>query len=112
MEKETMVATIIVAFCLSTFLSLYFYWLARHKERMALIERGMDLSDFYNNKLKGSNWLKVGVVVVASAIGLLIVGIISESKVEIHSDAIPVAIIGIFGGAGMIVANYLDKRPS
>lgn len=109
MQKEFMVALICVSFFVMIFLSLYFYLQARNKERMALIEAGQDLSQFYNKRNRNiSIWLRVGIFAVGMGIGFLIIGLMKEFGLSINGQ-LKTAIIVIAGGLAMIIANYMDK---
>ncbi|MEN5375887.1 DUF6249 domain-containing protein [Sphingobacterium kitahiroshimense] len=109
MEKETMVAIMFVSLFGTIFFTLYYYFQARNKERMALIEAGLDLSQFYKKQVRISQWLRLGVFVVGIGVGLFIVGLISQYQTENIVGVLKVSIIVLCGGIAMIVANYVDK---
>lgn len=109
METELMVVLICISFFVTIFLSLYFYLMGRNKERMALIEAGQDLSQFYKKRNRNiSIWLRVGIFAMGMGIGFLIIGLMKEFGLFINGQ-LKTAIIVIFGGLAMIIANYVDK---
>ncbi len=59
-------------------LSLYFYFKARNRERMALIDKGGDLSKFFK-KSGDHSILKFGMFLMGIAIGLLVAYLLTEA---------------------------------
>ena len=88
---------LIVLVLLTIFGIVYIYVTSKTKERMALIEKGMD-----PNLAKSDFWIQVGVIAAGAALGLIV------------SDLIPggygplVAIL--FAGAGLVIYNILCKK--
>ena len=109
MEDQTVVAITVVSLFGTIFFTLYYYFQARNKERMALIEAGLDLSQFYKKQVQISHWLRLGVFAVGIGLGLLIVGLISPYLVERIDGVLKVSIVILCGGIAMIIANYVDK---
>ncbi|MCK5535614.1 MAG: hypothetical protein KAI79_02240 [Bacteroidales bacterium] len=89
-----------------------YYWIkARNKERLALIEKGADVSEIYkprNNKNAAFKW---GVVIIGIAIGLLI-GSALESYTSFEGGVAYSSMVLMFGGAGLLLANFIkfDKE--
>lgn len=87
---------LIVLILLTIFGIVYIYVTSKTKERMALIEKGMD-----PNLAKSDFWIQVGIIAAGSALGLIV------------SDMIPggygplVAIL--FAGAGLVIYNIFRK---
>lgn len=86
-------------------LSIYYSVKARNKERMALIEKGVDVSELYKKRETNHGFLKFGLVLMGIGIGLLFGVFLSQF------NAIPPVVayfagILFFGGAGVIFANY------
>jgi hypothetical protein len=88
---------LIVLILLTIFGIVYIYVTSKTKERMALIEKGMD-----PNLAKSDFWIQVGIIAAGSALGLIV------------SDLIPgkygplVAIL--FAGTGLVIYNIFRKR--
>jgi hypothetical protein len=88
---------------------------ARHKEKMAMIEKGADPALFKSQQLKFSryNTFKYGLLLVGLAIGIVVGGIMDEINMVVEEAAYFSAIL-FFGGLALIVAfllrNKLDKE--
>lgn len=86
---------------------MYFILQAREKERLKLIEKGYDLSKLQNPKSAGSHWLRYGITVCAVAFGILVARILDQVGLE-FSDPVLFAIL--FGGLGMVLAWWVDRK--
>jgi hypothetical protein len=91
------------------FLAWFFIRRARFKERMLLIDRGIDIKDF---NLKRDNplqfpWLKTGITLVGLSLGYFFVSIL---QIYLNIGAIHFyAIILLFAGLSMIIANFVGN---
>lgn len=74
----------------------YLYITAKNKERMALIEKGMN-----PNLARGDFWIQVGIMVGGIAAGLMFGDIV-------HSNFGPLFAL-LFAGAGLVVYNIIRK---
>ncbi|MCC5904889.1 MAG: hypothetical protein JJU13_01665 [Balneolaceae bacterium] len=100
-----------LAFLTAAFLAWYFTHKTREKERLIMLEKGMELPHSSENKKNfgfSFPWLKTGVLLVSLSIGLLI-GLILEEHVGQYWGAPPLFLV-LFGGVGMIIAHFLDKK--
>lgn len=101
---------IFLAFLTAGFLAWYFTHQAREKERLMLIEKGIEVPD----KESGFSftfrfpWLKLGILITAISAGIL-TGIVVETLVDFRGEIIPVLML-FFGGIGMIIAHYAGKK--
>ena len=84
---------------LTIFGIFYLYISAKNKERLALIEKGMD-----PNLAKGDFWLQVGIIAGGAALGLIVSGIISST----YGPLIAI----FFAGAGLVIYNIFRRRRS
>jgi hypothetical protein len=94
-------------------LSWIFYLKARNRERLALIEKGVDAPDAF--KQANFPWLKIGIVIISISLGVLLVvlAVILFPDAPVIRDAIffLMIIMGLlFGGIGMIIAHKVDKK--
>jgi hypothetical protein len=95
--SPTFFVLLIVLILLTIFGIVYIYITSRTKERLALIEKGMD-----PNLAKSDFWIQVGIIGGGAALGL------------IAGDVIPgkygplVAIL--FAGAGLVTYNIIRKN--
>ena len=87
---------LIVLALITVFGIVYIYVSAKNKERLALIEKGMD-----PNLASSDFWLQVGIIAGGSAFDLILDGILSTGYGPLM--AIFVA------GAGLVIYNILRK---
>lgn len=107
-ELMGMLTGIIISlgFFAAIILSIFFLVKTRNKERMAIIEKGGDLSELYRKKRSGHGFFKVGMVVVGLALGLILAGFIENAHI-LPEGLSYFAMILLGGGSGIILANYL-----
>ena len=98
-----------LGFFAAVILAIYYNVRARNKERMALIEKGVDISEIYKKKENPHGFFKFGVIVIGIGFGLVF-GVVF-SKVGILPDVVSYfSMILVFGGAGVLLANYLVAK--
>lgn len=88
---------LIVLALLTIFGIVYIYISSKSKERLALIEKGMD-----PNLASSDFWLQVGIIGGGAALGLITAGIFNSSYGPL------VAIF--FAGTGLVVYNIMRKN--
>ncbi|MCK4343933.1 MAG: hypothetical protein KAX05_01510 [Bacteroidales bacterium] len=101
-----------ISFFAALVLAWYFYLKARNKERMALIEKGVDVSEFYTKSdLKFRfPWLKIGIIVTGISIGFALgLFIIADPKFQFEGGPVILATSFFFGGISIIIAYFVDK---
>ena len=88
-------------------LSLVWYFIrrAKFKEKILLIEKGIDIKDL---NLNGDNkitfpWLRIGIIITGTALGALFVGL-TNLKSSVHE-----AIILLFTGVSVILAYFIGR---
>jgi hypothetical protein len=87
----------IILILLTIFGIFYLYINSKSKERLALIEKGMD-----PNLAKGDFWIQVGIIGGGAALGLIVAGIISST----YGPLIAI----FFAGAGLVIYNIFRKN--
>jgi hypothetical protein len=110
------VAVTFIALFATVFGIMYVFYTTRHKERLALIEKGADASLFNTGK-EGSgklfNWskftLKIGMLAMGIAIGIIAGAILSNVGV-LDEDAMYGAMIFFFGGLSLVLFYVIDRR--
>ncbi|MFD0794713.1 DUF6249 domain-containing protein [Mucilaginibacter litoreus] len=111
MENIQIFGLLALACCFFIFMAWYFSHKARHRERLLMIGKGMDPDA---NARGGTGTqkalLKLGIVVIGLSIGIAIIGILVQLNALGRSGAIPTSILGLCGGAGLIVANRLTQK--
>lgn len=86
----------------------YVYYKTRHQERMALIEKGANASLFeFNNGTKNLT-LKIGLLLIGLALGILIGSFIDEYTVL--DEQAYFSMIFLFGGIGLLVSDFVEKK--
>ena len=98
-------------FIICIFLVWYFVHRAKHKEKILMLEKGIDpQSSTYQRKGFLFPWFKIGIVIMGLSVGLIIISIlISLKSLEGGGNTLPLAILGICGGGSMVLANRLDN---
>lgn len=97
-----------LGFFLSLFAILYVYWSTRSKERLALIEKGVDAQIFKSTPSKYT-LLKWGIVFIGAAVGVIAgygLSLIMNQHVAYF------AMIFLFGGIGLIAAYLITRKLS
>lgn len=107
MDPVTITITVFSVFLTMT-LFAFLVWFNIHRskerERLMLLEKGIDFSDWPERSSFRFNWLKMGCLVTSATIGLIL-GVFFE---DFFSDA-PTIGMFLFGGIGLIIAHYVDK---
>lgn len=104
-QSATFVLFGILMICL--FISGIFYFKAKHKEKLLLIEKG--LADNPIPKRSENSLQKIGIIIIAISIGIILVTILHRLPWHVP-EGVEVAVVGIMGGLGMIYANRIDKK--
>lgn len=95
-----------IGFFLALFAILYVYWTTRTKERLALVEKGMD-AGIFKGECSQYALLKWGIFLIALAVGVL--GGFAFSRV-INEVVAFFTMILLCGGVGLIVAFWVTKN--
>lgn len=82
------------------------------RERMAMIERGMDPRS-YKPQSAPYQYLKWGLLLIGAGFGLFLAFVFDHSwfsDVNDGIEAVYFALIAIFGGAGLFVSYLIEKK--
>lgn len=81
------------------------------REKMAMIERGMDPRAYKGQAAPFGN-LKWGLLLIGSGIGLFIAYLLDESvfKNSDDTEALYFALIAIFGGIGLFISYFVERK--
>ena len=108
-----MEAVVFMFFLAGVFFTWFFIHRARTKERMLLIEKGIDLSTLPKSGQFKVNfrfpWLKIGIIISCISLGCLIGVMYMHNYKQEIGEMLPPTFMFLFGGIGMILAHYLDK---
>lgn len=97
-----------IGFFLAIFAILYVYWTTRTKERLALVEKGMDAGIFKGEASKYA-LLKWGIFLIALSVGVITGFALSN---VINEVAAFFTMILFSGGVGLIVAHIVTEKLS
>ena len=93
-----------------SFVPIIIYLSNRHKERKALIEKGMDLSIFEGEKkCNVLTNLKYGILSVGLAVGILF-GNILDGYTHMSDEVAYFSMIFLFGGISLLIFYVLAKK--
>lgn len=109
MDEVIVLELLALLFGICTFLAWFFTHKARHQERMLMIEKGMNPYEGSNKEGRLKLFVtKLGILIVGLSIGLAVIAVLVEFDSLGRSNAIPLSILGICGGAALVVANRLS----
>jgi len=87
------------------------YLSMRKKERMAMLDRGVDASVFLTHQKKGSVSLKYGILLIGIALGILLGKLLATTEAFFDAEeAAYFAMIFLFGGASLVTYYFLEKK--
>jgi hypothetical protein len=96
-----------IGFFLALFAILYVFWTTRTKERLALVEKGIDANIFKKDPVgKRLDLVKWGIFMIALAIGVVTGFLLSNAINEVVAFF---TMILLFGGLGLIVAYFVTN---
>lgn len=88
---------------------LYVLLMARHRERMSLMERGLSPAEFSNKKGVLSATLRYGLLCIGIAIGILM-GNFASNIFDIRPQGAFLAMIFLWGGISLIVSFLIERK--
>tara|TARA_R110002073_G_scaffold57778_4_gene146625 strand:+ start:16914 stop:17249 length:336 start_codon:yes stop_codon:yes gene_type:complete len=98
-----------LAFFAAIFGIFYLYITARNKERLSMIEKGADASMFTSKRNFYAMTLKVGMLLVGIALGILIGSLIDEYT-NLPEEVGYFSMIFLFGGIALITNALMEKK--
>ncbi len=103
-----------LGFFAAIILSFYFYLRFRNKEKMALIEKGVDVSEIYRNRENSARftWLKGGILAISIGLGVLVTFLyltLQDRNNYENAQLVLIFSLLIFGGLGILLGNILEK---
>lgn len=101
-------ALISVAGFAGIFGMVYVFLMTRYKERIAMIERGVDASIFVDQNKSISPTLKFGMLFVGVALGIII-GEVLHEYYDMSKGPSFLSMIFLFGGLSLIL-NFIIER--
>lgn len=105
---------IIVVLCIfgALFGIAYLHYSTRNKERLALIEKGMDAGIFKQSKETAPIWkvLILNIALLLMGIGLGILIALSLQEAVGYNDALYPGIIFLMAGTGLLTGFFLTRK--
>ena len=107
-----------LGFFTAIILSFYFYLRFRNKERMALIEKGVDVTEIFKSRDFSFKfpWLRLGMLVLGIGSGafvgylfIVLAPIIFTGDNHEYEQFILIFSLLIFGGLGIIIGNFIER---
>ena len=99
-----------IAFFLTIFAILYVYYTTRSRERLALVEKGVDANVFKMDPNESRlNLVKWGIFMIALSVGVIsgfLLGNVINGVVAFFTTIL------LFGGLGLIVAYFIINKMS
>jgi hypothetical protein len=81
----------------------------RKKERLMLIQAGLDPATFDKSEKTTLSTVKLGMLLVAVGLGILIANIIVRFGV-MDRDATVFSLVFLFGGISLLISYFLEKK--
>lgn len=106
MYEEVLIPLIVFACIFGVF---YVFVTTRNKERMAMIEKGVDATMFVSKRNYQGYTLKFGMLSVGVAIGLLVGSIIAETT-NLPEEVAYFSMIFLFGGGFLVANHFIEEK--
>ncbi len=110
MESGDLVGAIV---CTSMFAMIFGIVYLYNRQKMAMIERGMD-PRAYRTQPAPFKYLKWAFLLIGSGVGLLLATILSHAVFSYvdsqHNPSVYFSMIGIFGGLGLLISYFIEKK--
>lgn len=104
-----------IIFFLGLFAMIFGIIYLRNKERMAMIERGMELNNNLPKKRQSNTSynLTIGLLMVGSGLGLFIAYMVNHFALsDEENPAIFLSLIAFFGGLGLLISYFIENKMS
>ncbi len=95
-----------IGFFLAIFAILYVYWTTRTKERLALVEKGLD-AGIFKGECSQLSLVKWGIFLIAVGLGVVVGYALSNVMDEVVAFFTAILVLG---GLGLIVAYVITSK--
>lgn len=112
MDSDRLALLIPIFTSLGFFLLVFGIVYLRNREKMAMIERGMDPRIQVDNAGSRNYILTTGMLMIGCGIGLFLAYILEWSLMLNDAEAIYFGMIAFFGGLGLLAAYVIEKKES
>jgi sterol desaturase/sphingolipid hydroxylase (fatty acid hydroxylase superfamily) len=113
MDKAQLALMIPIVICTGMFAMIFGIVYLRNRERMAMIERGMDPRGNQEGKVNQNSILTWGLLLIGSGLGLFIAYMLDSTLPFTKGQDNPslyFALIAVFGGAGLYMAYHIQHK--
>ena len=87
------------------------YLSIRRKERMAMMERGVDPATFTVPHKPGSAALKYGILLISIALGIFMGKWLAGTELfQFEEEAAYFSMIFLFGGLGLVIYHFMSRK--
>ncbi len=101
--------TIAVLIPISAFALIFGIFYLRSREKMGMIERGMDPNANSPSSINPNNVLTYGCLLMGAGIGLFLASYIAHQHPEDNLTPVYMSLSAAFGGIGLIIAYVIEK---
>jgi uncharacterized protein YneF (UPF0154 family) len=112
MNNGSLALIMVIIVTLGLFVMIFGITYLARRERMAMIERNMDPRNFKPRAAPYQN-LKWGLLLIGAGLGLFIAFVLNHAVFNGFDDDVfflYIALIAVFGGAGLFVSYRIEKR--
>ena len=99
-----------ITFAASIFGIIYLYLTSRHRERLAMIERGIPAEAMENKSKTRANTLKIAMVFIGFGIGILVGYLVNAIFCEVDTPVFYFAFMFLFGGFALLLNYKIEKN--
>lgn len=100
---------IIIVAIVFGFVYAVIYLLVRKKERMALLEKGVDVSIWLTPGKPAIQGLRYGLMFIGVAIGILLGATLIETT-SLNTEASYFSMVFLFGGIGLVITHFVERK--
>ncbi|HET6228306.1 MAG TPA: DUF6249 domain-containing protein [Bacteroidia bacterium] len=109
MEAITRDLFVSIAAFAGVFGIIYVFSMTRYRERMSMLERGIDPSQFVSQSNSKSQTLKLGMLCVGIAIGILAGNLLYKND-WLDKSVSYLSMVFLFGGTSLILNFIIDRK--
>ena len=88
---------------------IYTYFITRHRERLLIMERGQDLSEFIRKKDTKWGVLKFGILFIGMSLGILMGNLLDQSY-DLENTVAYFSMILLFGGVSLVCYFLIENK--
>ncbi len=86
---------------------VYLFLTTRNRERLAMIEKGIDAKIFYEKKPKSYLVIKIGMAAIGIGIGIFFGKLLVSAGM---GEEMIAAMMFVFGGIGLVIAYFIESK--